>query len=145
MDDGELFSALQSCLNTLSDWECVGVDSSDTNGVDSSSLSPPGAGDFVIGVVLIKRSFSFDSFSRLEVGTDITTSSFNVKDERLLVDTDVILGDILFPIHLSSVDFDLIAGFGDAGGETNSEDGLVLILLLLLFTALCEQADFVLR
>lgn len=35
--------------------------------------------------------------------------------------------------------------FGDAGGETNSEDGLVLILLLLLFTALCEQADFVLR
>lgn len=115
--------------------------------MDSSSLSPPGAGDFVVGVVPIRRFFNFDSFSRLEVSIGITTSSFNVKDERLLVDTndDVVFGGTLFPIHLSSVDFDLIAGFGDAGGETNSEDGLVLMLLPLLLGVLCEQADLVLR
>jgi len=70
------------------------VDSSDTSGVDSSSLSPPGAGDRAADVVPIRRSFSFDSFSRLEVGTDITTSSFNVVDERLLVDDDVIFRDL---------------------------------------------------
>lgn len=148
LDDGELlFSALQSCLNTLSDWECVGVDNSDTSGVDSSSLSPPGTGDRAVEVVVpIRRSFSFDSFSRLAVGTGITTSSFNVEDKRLLVDTDdVVFRGILFPIHLSSVDFDLIVGFGDDGGETNSEDGLVLVLLPLLFRVLCEQADLVLR
>jgi len=149
LDDGELlFSALQSCLNTLSDtdWECVGVDNSDTSGVDSSSLSPPAAGDPVVDVAPIKRSFSLDSFSKLEVGTDITASSLNVKDERLLVDTDdVVFRDMLFPIHFSSVDFDLIAGFGDEGGETNSEDGLVLMLLPFFFRVLCEQADLVLR
>lgn len=124
------------------------MDNSDTSGVDSSSLSPSGAGDRIVGVVPISRSFSFDSFSRLGVGTDITTSSFNVEDKRLLVgttDDDVVFGATLFPVHLSSVDFDLIAGFGDGGGETNSEDGLVLMLLLFLFTVLCEQADLVLR
>lgn len=119
------------------------MDNSDTSGVDSSSLSPSGASDRAVGAVPIRRSFSFDSFSRLEVGTGITTSS-SVADERLLVDTDdgVVFGTTLFPVHLSSVDFDLIAGFGDGGGETNSEDGLVL---LFLFTVLCEQADLVLR
>lgn len=121
------------------------MDISDTSGVDSSSLSPPGADDLAVGAVLIRRSFNLDSFSKLEVGTDITTSSFNVEDERLLMDTDVVFKGILFPIHLSSVDFDLIAGFGDGGGETNNEDGLVLMLLPLLFRVLCEQVDLVLR
>jgi len=133
-------------LNTLSDWECVGVDISETSGVDSSSLSP-GADDPAVGAVPIKRSFNLDSFSRLEVGTDIITSLLNVEDERFLVDTDdgVVFWDIFFPIYLSSVDFDLIAGFGDEGGEINSEDGLVLMLLPLLFRVLCEQVDLVLR
>lgn len=118
------------------------MDISDTSGVDSSSLSPPGAGDPAIGAVPIRRSFNLDSFSKLEVGIGITISSFNVEDERLLM--DVVFKGILFPIHFS-VDFDLIAGFGDGGGETNSEDGLVLMLLPLLFRVLCEQADLVLR
>lgn len=43
------------------------------------------------------------------------------------------------------MDFDLNAGLGDGGGETNSEDGLVLMLLPVLFKVLCEHADFVLR
>lgn len=127
------------------------MDNSDTSGVDSSSLSPPpGApGDLVnVGAAPIRRSFSFDSFSRLEVGTDITTSS-NVEEERLLAgitDGDAVFRDaLLFPIHLSSVDFDLMAGFGDGGGEMNSEEGLVLMLLPLLFRFLCEEADLVLR
>lgn len=119
------------------------MDNSDTSGVDSSSLSPSGAGDRAVGVVPIRQSFSFDNFSRLVVGTGITTSSFNVEDKRPFM--DVVFGAILFLVHLSSVDFDLIAGFGDGGGETNSEDGLVLMLLLFLFTVLCEQADRVLR
>lgn len=152
MDDGELlFSTLPSCLNTLSDWECVGVDSSDTNGVDSSSLSPPGAGEFCRPLP-IKRSFSLDSFSRLEVGTciDITTSSFDVEIERfffreIVDDDDVVFSGMLLPKHLSSVDLERKAGFGDGGGETKSEDGLVLTLLPVFFGGLCEQTDLVLR
>jgi len=140
LDEGELlFSAL--CLKTLSDCECVGVDSSDTSGVDSSSLSTPGIGNDSVGTVLIRRSLSFDSFSILEVDTVITISSFNVEIERLfLVGTDdVVFRGILFPINFSSVDLDLNAGFGDGGGETNSEDGLVMLMLLLVFFGgLCE-------
>lgn len=145
LDDGELlFSAL--CLKTLSDCECVGVDSSDTSGVDSSSLSTPGVEDDSVGAVPIKRFFSFDNFSRLIAGTVITTSSFNVEIERLfLVDIDDVFKGMLFPMYLSSVDLDLSAGFGDDGGETNSEDGLVVLtLLLVFFGGLCEQADLVL-
>lgn len=141
LDDGELlFSALQSCLNTLSD--CDGVDSSDTSGVDSS-LSPP-AGD-PIGTLPIRRSFNFDSFSKLEVGTIV--SSVSVEIERLflmVVDDDTVFSGVLFPIYLSSVDFDLEASFGDGGGETNNEEGRVLLLLPVLFKGFCEQADLVL-
>lgn len=139
MDEGELlFSAL--CLKTLSDCECVGVDISDTRGVDSSSLSI-GIEEDSVGTVLIRRSLNFDSFSILEVDTVITISSFNVEIERLfLVGTDdVVFRGILFPINFSSVDLDLNAGFGDGGGETNSEDGLVMLMLLLVFFGgLCE-------
>lgn len=124
------------------------MDISDTSGVDSSSLSPPSAAD-PIGAVPIRRSFSFDSFSRLEVGTgtDMTTSSLKVEIERIFLGTDgnVVFRGMLFPMYLSSVDLDLDAGFGDGGGETNNEDGLVLILLPVFFRGLCEQVDFVLR
>lgn len=146
MDDGELLvSAL--CLKTLSDCECVGVDSSDTSGVDSSSLSTPVIGDDSVGAVPIRRSLSFDSFSMLEVGTVIMISSFNVEIERLFVvgTDDVVFRGMLFPIYLSSVDLDLNAGFGDGGGEMNSEDGLAMLMLLpVFFGGLCEQADLVL-
>lgn len=153
LDDGELlFSALQSCLNTLSDWECVGVDSSDTNGVDSSSLSPPVAGELCTPTP-ISRSLSLDSFSRLEVGTCIVTaaatSSFDVEVEVERVffadADDAALSGMLLPMYLSSVDLERKAGLGDGGGETKSEDGLVLRLLPVLFRGLCEQADLVLR
>lgn len=124
------------------------MDSSDTSGVDSSSLSTPGAEDDSVGAVPIsKRSFSFDRFSMLEVGTVIITSSVHVEIERLfLADTDdVVFRGMLFPMYLSSVDLDLSVGFGDVGGETNSEDGLVVLMLLpVFFGGLCEQVDFVL-
>lgn len=140
LDEGELlFSAL--CLKTLSDCECVGVDSSDTSGVDSSSLSTPGIGEGSVGTLLIRRSLNFDSFSILEVDTVITISSFNVEIERLFLagTDDVVFRGILFPINFSSVDLDLNAGFGDGGGETNSEAGLVMLMLLLVFFGgLCE-------
>lgn len=80
------------------------------------------------------------------IGTDMTTSSFKAEIERLFFGADsVVFRGILFPMYLSSVDLDLDAGFGDDGGETNSDDGLVLVLLPVLFRGLCEQADFVLR
>lgn len=122
--------------------------------MDSSSLSPAASAEDpeTPPPPPVNRSFSCDSFSRLEVGTgiDITTSSFDVEFERFILtpeadDDDVAFIGILFPMYLSSVDLDLSAGFGDDGGETNSEDGLVLMLLPLLFTCVCEQADFVLR
>lgn len=95
----------------------------------------------LIGTLPINRSFNFDSFSKLVVGTGtvITTSSFKVEVERLVLigtEDDVVFNDILFPMYLSSVDLDLNAGFGDGGGETNNEDGLVLMLLLVLFRVL---------
>lgn len=101
-----LLSGLYSFLKTLSDWECVGVDNSDTKGVDSSSLSP--AAD-VAEVVPIKRSFNLDNFSKLACGTEIgiadvdivgTVSSLSVDTERLFFDEykeDVGFKGILFP------------------------------------------------
>lgn len=116
------------------------MDNSDTSGVDSSSLSPVGAGELT-GAFPISRSFSFDSFSALDVGTGIvmTTSSLSVDVERLVlmgIDDEVVFSGMLFPMYLSSVDFDLNAGFGDGGGETNNEDGLVLTLLPIFFRVL---------
>lgn len=106
-----LLSGLYSCLNTLSDWECVGVDNSDTKGVDSSSLSPTAA-DVAEVVPPIKRSFNFDNFSKLAWGTEIgiadddddivgTVSSLRVDTERLFfaeyMDEEVGFKGILFP------------------------------------------------
>jgi hypothetical protein len=65
------------------------------------------------------------------------TSSFKIEVEHLvLIGTDVVFSGMLFPMYFSSVDLDLNAGFGDGGGETNNEDGLVLILLPVLFKVL---------
>lgn len=162
-EDGEasvLSPGSEPCL-VSSEHECVGVESSDTNGVDSSlqswSLSEEDRGS-----VPRSLSLSFVSFSRLVAGTagetvvpgcpgsgenSSTRRGFDRWDFNVRENTGFRGIALLFFGELSSADFDLKGGRGERGGETRREVGRerALFVLWFWFKCPCEQVDLVLR
>lgn len=120
------------CLNTLSELECVGVDISETNGVDSSSLLSSVVGS--TGVLPpSRRSFNLLNVPIPQVGTGIEII-FGSSLSEVIESLDLKVDELAFAkasrlAKLSSLDCDLSAGLGDDGGDINNEFGLPVGLL----------------